>query len=107
MKARSFVFAQIQSPATIFGLPPKMMGLAAAAVLLVYMGCIIFRLAAIMVPATVATAVLSIAGSYYLAKNDPHVETVFLTCARFWRASPCRRLLAGAPLPRSRERGRS
>lgn len=102
MKARSFVFTHLQWPATIFGLPPKLMVAALALAFFVYMACILLRLALIMVPATIISGAAGLAGAYVLGKRDPHVETVFLPSLRFWRSSPCRRLLAGAPSSRSR-----
>ncbi len=97
MKARSFVFTHLQRPATLFGLPPRLMVLALALALFVYVVCILLRVPALMVPATVLSGAAGLAVAYTLGKRDPHVETAFLPSVRFWRSSPCRRLLAGTP----------
>ncbi len=106
MKARAVVFTHVQRPFTIFGLPPKMVGVAASGAMAVWMICIAAGLAAVAQLVAAAVMALALAGCYWLAKTDHHVESVLLLSTRFWRTSSRRWLLAGSPPMRSR-RGRS
>lgn len=107
MKARSVVLTHIQRPATFGGLPPMMMGFVGAAALFAYSVCVIFRITAIMIPASVVVAAIAYGVAYFVAKRDHHFESVYQNALRFWRTSPCRHLLAGAPPLRCSGRGRS
>lgn len=102
MKARSVVFTHQQHPDTIFGLPPLMVILsicAAITVMVVLFILGIFVFSAAIAFALIAFAVVLVAGlvlTYRVGRTDRHVESVYLTSARFWRSSPRRWLLAGS-----------
>jgi len=102
MKARAVVFTHVQRPFNIFGLPPKMVGVAASGAMAVWMVTIAAGFAAVAQLVAAAVMVLELAGCYWLAKSDHHVESVLLLGTRFWRTSSRRWLLAGVPPMRSR-----
>lgn len=104
MKARAVVFTHVERPFTVFGLPPKMVGIAAFVTMTVWMICIMAGFAGSAMMVAAATFAIGLAVCYWLGKSDPHVETVFLLATRFWRHSSRKWLLAGAPPNRSRGR---
>jgi hypothetical protein len=102
MKARAVVFTHVQRPFTIWGFPPKMVGIAASGAMAAWVICVGsgFAGAAMLVAAGVMA--LELAGCYWLGKSDHHIVSVLLLATTFWRTSPRRWLLAGVPAMRSR-----
>lgn len=95
MKARSVVFTHIQAPWTIFGLPPKMVLVGIAPAFTLYLLSIPLGLGAFSGIILLIGIVggLAVVGKY--GRDDPHIESVFLTSITFWKARPRRWLLAG------------
>lgn len=95
MKARSVVFTHIQNPLTIFGLPPKMVVVGVAPAFLLYLLSIPLGLGGL---SGIILLVGIVGGLIVVAKygrDDPHIESVFLTSIVFWKAKARRALLAG------------
>lgn len=98
MKAKSLPFDSIQRPATVFGLPPKLMG--AAVFLAIALFVILTQIGA---PITLITFTLFISlptgafWSWRLRANDHHVESVYPATRAFWRGRGRRVFLAGVP----------
>jgi len=106
MKARAVIFTHTQRPFTIFGLPPMLMSSAAFAAMLAWVICLILGYGNVAMLAMLASAIVTLAVCFYLARNDHHVESVFINTARFWGTNSQRTLLAGAaPSPRSKRKG--
>lgn len=95
MKARSVVFTHIQNPLTIFGLPPKMVVVGVAPALLLYLLSIPLGFGGFSGIILLIGIVggLAVVGKY--GRDDPHIESVFLTTVFFWKATAHRALLAG------------
>lgn len=102
MKARSVVFTHVQSPFSIFGLPPRMVGVAASGAFAIWMVCLAAGLAAVAQIVAAVVMVVELAVCWRLGRNDHHIESVLLHGTRFWRTSSRRWLLAGTPPMRSR-----
>lgn len=98
MKATSLVFPNVQKPLTVFGLPPKMMGLAALPAPLIYLACIILGWQPLALPGMLAGFAAGIVFVLGKVRADPHYENLILHARPRWRRRTVRRLLAGAPV---------
>lgn len=106
MKARSVVFAHIQHPATIFGLPPLLSIISMTAGAVAYVLSVIAGAVPIALIVAALVTALGLFKTYRLGRIDRHVESVFLTAINFWGLSSHRGLLTGA-FPRRSHGGRS
>lgn len=97
------VFTHIQAPWTIFGLPPKMVLAGLMPAFTLYLLSIPLGLGAFsgMILLVGIVGGLIAVGKY--GRDDPHIESVFLTSIVFWKARPRRWLLAGDGSPEGRE----
>ncbi|WP_169624250.1 hypothetical protein [Pacificispira spongiicola] len=105
MKASAAILTSMQRPMTIFGLPPKLAGIAAGLPVPVF--AVASLLGQVMV-AYVSWIVLTAIALIWLwkrARADHHFETLALVPNRFWKGQKARALLAGG-VP-SKRRGRA
>lgn len=106
MKARSVVFTHLQWPATVFGLPPLLFGMVSAVAAIGYALPAIFGVPALSIFVFVILETLGVWIAWKAKKKDKHVETVFTTCAAFWKGpAPTRWRLAGTPPTRNEKGG--
>lgn len=113
MKARAVVFTHTQYPDTIFGLPRLMVVLVVgvSVLVLVVMFAVGIFVAQIAIALALIGFVVTLAAGLVLAwrvgRTDRHVESLYLTSAKFWRGTSRRWLLAGAAPVSSPRGGRS
>lgn len=97
MKARAVVFTHLQLPFTVLGLPPKLAMASFMSGLMAQLNLAFMGLQGAAYLGFFTVTVGCGIGSYFIAKREPHIETVFPANRRFWRSSARRWLVTGAP----------
>ena len=105
MRASSEVFVTFQRPDTIFGLPPRLAGLAASFAVVIFAVLSAAGLSAVGFIALVMSVIASLTFLWRRNRADPHFESLVMVAPHFWRRRKVRRILSGAPdrLPARKE----
>ncbi|WP_068317893.1 hypothetical protein [Polycladidibacter hongkongensis] len=104
MRASSTVLTHLQTPPTIFGMPPLF------AILLfcgVFVEVVVFRMIggnALAFGVVLVSVPPAIGYSIYLRRQDPHCETMLTLPTGFYRGKGLRVLVAGLPATKDKKR---